>query len=64
MQTSDKNKEKYQVEDYKLIQKKRLTKALPWPVGRDRKILTGLGTNQIARFVTVPSQKKIKNKIV
>ena len=29
------------------------------PVGRDRKILTGLRTNQIAGFVTVPSEKKI-----
>ena len=34
---------------------RRLTKALPWPVGRDRKILTGSITNQIARFVTMPS---------
>ena len=38
---------------------RRLTKVLPWPVGRDRKILTGLRTNQIAGFVTVPSEKKI-----
>ena len=37
---------------------RRLTKALPWPVGRDRKIPTGLRTNQIAGFVTVPSKKK------
>ena len=37
---------------------RRLTKALPWPVGRDRKILTGLRTNQIAGFITVPSEKK------
>ena len=29
------------------------------PVGRDRKILTGLRTNQIAGFITVPSEKKI-----
>ena len=29
------------------------------PVGRDRKILTGLRTNQIAGFITVPSKKKI-----
>ena len=28
------------------------------PVGRDRKIRTALGTNQIAGFVTVPSEKK------
>ena len=41
---------------------RRLTKALPWPVGRDRKILTGLGTNQIVRFVTVPCQKKEINQ--
>ena len=27
---------------------RRLTKALPWPVGKDRKILTGSRTNQIA----------------
>ena len=29
------------------------------PVGRERNIRTGLRTNQIARFVTVPSEKKI-----
>ena len=29
-------------------------------MGRDRKILTGLRTNQIAGFVTVPSEKKKK----
>ena len=28
------------------------------PVGRDRKIRTALRTNQIAGFVTVPSEKK------
>ena len=27
-------------------------------VGRDRKIWTALSTHQIARFVTVPSEKK------
>ena len=37
----------------------KLTKALPWPVGRYRKILPALRTNQIAGFVTVPSEKKI-----
>ena len=31
------------------------------PVGRDRKIRTALRTNQIARFVIVPSKKDIKN---
>ena len=34
-------------------------KALPWPVGRYRRILTALTTNQNAGFVTVPSEKKI-----
>ncbi len=37
----------------------KLTKVLPWPVGRDRRILPMLRTNQIAGFVTVPSWKKI-----
>ena len=31
------------------------------PVGRDRKIRTALRTNQIARFVIVPSKKEVKN---
>ena len=35
-----------------------LTKALPWPVGRYRRILPVLTTNQNAGFVTVPSEKK------
>ena len=37
-----------------------LTKALPWPVhvGRYRRILPALTTNQNAGFVTVPSEKK------
>ena len=30
------------------------------PVGRDRKIQTALRSNQIAGFVTMPSEKKIK----
>ena len=38
---------------------KNLTKALPWPVGRYRRILPALTTNQNAGFVTVPSEKKI-----
>ena len=29
------------------------------PMGRDRKIRTTLRTNQIAGFITVPSEKKI-----
>ena len=33
-------------------------KALPWPVGRYRRILPPLTTNQNAGFVTVPSEKK------
>ena len=33
--------------------------ALPWPVGRYRRILPALTTNQNAGFVTVPSEKKI-----
>ena len=33
-------------------------KRLPWPLGRDRKILTGKKTNQITGLVTVPSEKK------
>ena len=33
------------------------------PVGRDRKIRTALRTNQIAIFVTVTSEKKIKVQI-
>ena len=37
-----------------------LTKALPWPVGRYRRILPALTTNQNAGFVTVPSENKIK----
>ena len=36
-----------------------LAKVLPWPVGRYRKILPALTTNQNAGFVTVPSAKKI-----
>ena len=36
-----------------------LTKALPWPVGRYRRILPALITNQNAGFVTVPSENKI-----
>ena len=35
-------------------------KALPLPMDRDRKIMCVLRTNQIARFITVPSEKKIK----
>ena len=31
------------------------------PVGRDRKIRTALRTNQIVRFVILPSKKDIKN---
>ena len=31
------------------------------PVGRDRKIRTALRTNQIARFVILPSKKEVKN---
>ena len=31
---------------------------IPLPVGRDRKIRTAQRTNQIAGFVTVPSEKK------
>ena len=38
---------------------KNLTKALPWPVGRYRRILPALTTNQNAGFVTVPSENKI-----
>ena len=34
-----------------------LTKVLPWPVGRYRRILPALTTNQNAGFVTVPSKK-------
>ena len=34
-------------------------KALPLPLGRDREKRTALRTNQIARFVIMPSQKKI-----
>ena len=39
-----------------------LTGALPWPVhvGRYRRILPALTTNQNAGFVTVPSEKKDK----
>ena len=37
-----------------------LTKALPWSVGRYRRNLPALTTNQNAGFVTVPSEKKIK----
>ena len=33
------------------------------PVGRDRKIHTALKTNQTARFVTAPSEKKKKCRI-
>ena len=40
-----------------------LTKALPWPVGRYRRILPALTTNQNAGFVTVPSENKI-NKVI
>ena len=36
-------------------------KALPWPVGRYRRILPALTTNQNAGFVTVPSEKKNNN---
>ena len=43
-----------------LSQEQNLTKALPWPVGRYRRILPALTTNQKAGFVTVPSEKKIK----
>ena len=35
-----------------------LTKALPWPVGRYRRILPTLTTNQNAGFVTVRNEKK------
>ena len=38
-------------------------KALPWPVGRYRRILPLLTTNQNAGFVTVPSEKKKKARI-
>ena len=34
-------------------------KALPWPVGRYRRILPALTANQNAGFVTVPSENKI-----
>ena len=34
--------------------------ALPWPVGRYRRILPALTANQNAGFVTVPSENKIK----
>ena len=37
-----------------------LTKALPWPVDRYRRILPALTTSQNAGFVTVPYEKKIK----
>ena len=37
---------------------RRLTKALSLPVGRDRKMRTAQRTNQIAGFVTKPSEKK------
>ena len=40
-----------------------LTKALPWPVGRYRRILPALTTNQNAGFVTVPSENKIKDNL-
>ena len=33
------------------------------PVGRDRKIWTAQRTNQIARFITVPSEKEINIQI-
>ena len=33
------------------------------PVGRDRKIHTALKTNQTARFVTAPSEKKEKKNV-
>ena len=36
-------------------------KALPWPVGRYRRILPALTTNQNAEFVTVPSENKINH---
>ena len=35
-------------------------KRQPWPVGRYRRILPALTTNQNAGFVTVPSENKIK----
>ena len=38
---------------------RRLTKALSLPVGRDRKMRTAQRTNQIAGFVTKPSEKKL-----
>ena len=41
----------------------KLTKALPLPVGRYRRILPALRTNQIAGSVTVPSWKKINVKM-
>ena len=34
------------------------------PVGRDRKIPTALKTNQTAKFVTAPSEKKEKKCVV
>ncbi len=41
-----------------LLQNETPLKTLLLPVGRDRKILTVLRTNQIAAFVTVPSWEK------
>ena len=38
-------------------------KALPLPVGRDRKIRTALRTNQIVAIATGPSEKKINGNI-
>ena len=42
---------------------RRFTKALPFPVGRDRKIRTAKRTNQIAGSLTVPFEIKINNTI-
>ena len=42
---------------------RQLTKALPLPVGRDRKIRTALRTNQIVAIATGPSEKKINGNI-
>ena len=39
---------------------RQLTRTLPLPLGRDRKIRTGLRANQIAGGVTIPAEKKSK----
>ena len=40
---------------------KKAKKALPWPVGRYRRILPALTTTQNAGFVTVPSENKMND---